>query len=163
MYLRIPPRRSPASMQYPFTITSSLALAVRASPQMKPRQLHCTRVLRGVASRPVTATTLYLLTRVDIVSLSHDPPSHSQACPVSVMSSREALGLANANSATAITDLSALRAPRSFSLVFLVHLPSSLILSIVSGTLSTAWIVRSATSSARVSGYAPILRFCFRR
>ena len=30
--------------QYPFTITSSLALAVCASPQMKPKRLHCARV-----------------------------------------------------------------------------------------------------------------------
>ena len=32
--------------QYPLTITSSFALAARASPQMKPKQLHCVRVLK---------------------------------------------------------------------------------------------------------------------
>ena len=45
----------------------------------------------------------------------------------------------------------------------LVHLTSLLRPSIVSGTSSTAWIARSATSSARVSGFAPILRSCFPR
>ena len=45
----------------------------------------------------------------------------------------------------------------------LVHLASSLRLSIVSGTSSTAWTARSATSSARVSGFAPTLHSCFRR
>ena len=55
------------------------------------------RVIQGVATRPVTATPLCLLTRLGIASLSRTlvdrsgTPSHSQACPVPVISCREAL------------------------------------------------------------------------
>ena len=63
--------------RYPFTITSSLARAVRGSPQMKPKQLHCARVLQGVANRLATATILYLLTRLVIASLSRTLLSRS--------------------------------------------------------------------------------------
>ena len=157
--------------RYPFTISSSFTLAVRASPQMKPKQLHCACVFQGVAIRPVTATTLYLLTRLGIASLSrtlvsrslgHSFTFSSASCPGDILSGGS-LGLATANSATEIPTFcvngsSVLRAPRSLSLVLLVHLASLLILTIVSGTFSGACIVRSATSSAQVSGYAPLLR-----
>ena len=96
--------------QYPLTITSSLALAVRASPQMKPKQPHCARVFQGVANRQVTATIPYLLTRLGIASLSrtlvsrslgHSFAFSSASCPGDILSGGS-LGLANANSATAI-------------------------------------------------------------
>ena len=159
--------------QYSLTITSSLARAVRVSPQLKPKQLHCVRVFQGVANRLVTATIPYLLIRLGIASLSRNLVSRalghsfafsSASCPGDILSGGS-LGLANTNSATAIATpasfllySSALRVPRSFSLVLLVHLASLLILSTVSGTFSTARIVCSAASSARVSGYAPLQR-----
>ena len=103
-------------------------------------------------------------------------PSHSQARSVPATSCREVLSdsrmqtqppqsqLLQVSSSReqsrpfCANDPSYLRAPRSFSLILLVHLASLLILSTVSGTSSTACIVCSATSSARVSGYAPLQR-----
>ena len=108
--------------QYPFTITSSLALAVRA----KAAPL-CSRAPRcDISTGHVVGHRLLQDPRVKIAPES---PSYWSACPVSVMCCREALGLANANSSIVIAtpanfllscvfcvdDSSALRAPTSFS------------------------------------------------
>ena len=96
--------------QYPLTIISSLALDVRVSPQMKPKQLHRVREFQGVANRLVTATMPYLLTRFGIASISftfvsrslgHSFTFSSASCPGGILSG-DFLRLANANSATAI-------------------------------------------------------------
>ena len=63
--------------QYPFTIASSLALADRTSPQMKPRHLHCARVCQGTTIRLVTVKTPSLLKRFSIASLSRTFVSRS--------------------------------------------------------------------------------------
>ena len=85
-------RRSVSSLG-PIPTHHHFVTPVRASPQMKPKQLHCVRVFQGVANRLVTATIPYLLTRFVIASLScvsrslgHSFAFSSMSCPGDILS-----------------------------------------------------------------------------
>ena len=100
--------RSTAWTKYPFTITSSLALAVRASPQTKPKQLHCSCDPRRSNSTGHSDTSLLahaawhrLSFQDPRGSLWHSFAFSSVSSPGDILSGGS-LGLANANLTTAI-------------------------------------------------------------